>query len=254
VLEAMGVAVELPVETAVACLRATGFMFLYAPLLHPTLRRVAAVRKSLGFRTIFNLAGPLTNPANAQTQIIGVFAANRVSPIAETLANLRVRHALVVHGLDGLDELTLSGESMVAEVLAPDDTWDVTDPDRTPRKLADIRHYRIHPHKAGLPPASLETLQGGETVAENAAILEAILLGEKGPRRDVVILNAAGALLVAGIAADLREGVARAAEAIDSGAANKTLAALRDFSKSVLSSGPLNNSSSFKRSPVVVSR
>ena len=118
VLEAMGVPVALSPEQAVACLRATGFMFLYAPALHPALKRVQPIRKALGFRTIFNLAGPLTNPAGAPAQVMGVYSGAKVSLVAETMARLGVRHAFVVHGLDGLDELTLTGESSVAEVKA----------------------------------------------------------------------------------------------------------------------------------------
>ncbi len=229
VLEALGVAVALPAKEAVECLRATGFTFLYAPALNPSMKRVQAVRKSLGFRTIFNLAGPLSNPANARTQVMGVFAANRIPVVAQSMANLGVRHAFVVYGLDGLDELTVTGESMVAEVRnQPIAAWD-----RGIEGPGDVRHYRVHPHQAGLEVSSLDQLRGGKTVAENAAILEAILKGEKGPKRDVVLFNAAGALAVADVAADIREGMDRAAAAIDSGAAMKTLSALREFSQKV---------------------
>jgi anthranilate phosphoribosyltransferase len=229
VLEALGVAVTLPANEAVECLRATGFTFLYAPLLNPSLKRVQQVRQSLGFRTIFNLAGPLSNPANAQTQIMGVFAANRIAVVAESMANLRVRHAFVVYGLDGLDELTTTGESMVAEVR----NQPIAPRDRGIEGRGDVRHYRVHPHQAGLEVASLDQLRGGNTAAENAAILEAILKGEKGPKRDVVLLNAAGALTVAEVAADIHEGMDRAAAAIDSGVAMKTLTALREFSTKI---------------------
>lgn len=226
VLEALGVAVALPAKEAVDCLRATGFTFLNAPLLNPSLKRVQAVRQSLGFRTIFNLAGPLSNPANARTQIMGVFAADRIAVVAQSMANLGVRHAFVVFGLDGLDELTVTGESMVAEVRnRPTADWD-----KGIEGPGEVQHYRLHPQQAGLEVASLGQLRGGETAAENAAILEAILRGEKGPKRDVVLLNAAGALAVAEVAADISEGMDRAAAAIDSGAAMKTLQALRDFS------------------------
>lgn len=229
VLEALGVAVALPAKEAVDCLRATGFTFLYAPALNPSMKRVQAVRKQLGFRTIFNLAGPLSNPANARTQIMGVFAANRIAVVAQSMANLGVRHAFVVYGLDGLDELTVTGESMVAEVRnQPIAAWD-----RGIEGSGDVRHYRVHPHQAGLEVSSPDQLRGGKTAAENAAILEAILNGEKGPKRDVVLLNAAGALSVADVAADIREGMERAVAAIDSGAAMKTLTALRDFSTKV---------------------
>jgi anthranilate phosphoribosyltransferase len=232
VLEALGVAVDLPPELAVECLRATGFTFLFAPLLHPAAKRVAAVRRGLGIRTIFNLAGPLTNPAGARTQLMGVFAADRIGLAAETMANLGVRHGFVAHGLDGIDELSLSGETLVAEVRSGANSWGPKpSTSLQTRDAADIRRYRVHPREAGLEVAPLDALQGGETAAENAAIVEAILLGERGPKRDIVLLNAGAALSVAEIAADLREGVQQAAEAIDSGAAKKTLTALRDFSK-----------------------
>jgi anthranilate phosphoribosyltransferase len=229
VLEALGVAVELPPKEAVECLRATGFTFLYAPSLNPSLKRVQAVRKSLTFRTIFNLAGPLSNPANARTQIMGVFAANRIAVVAQSMANLGVRHAFVVFGLDGLDELTITGETMVAEVRnRPTADWD-----KGIGSPGDVRHYRLHPRQAGLEVASLDQLSGGATPAENAAILEAIFKGKMGPKRDVVLFNAAGALSVADVAADLREGMERATAAIDSGAAMKTLTALREFSQKI---------------------
>jgi anthranilate phosphoribosyltransferase len=227
VLEALGVPVSLPVADAVECLRATGFAFLFAPLLNPSLKRVQAVRKSLGFRTIFNLAGPLSNPAGASTQVMGVFAADRIALAAQSMANLGVRHGFVVHGLDGLDELTISGETLVAEVRSrPIDPWEkgMTPP-------GEVRHFRVDPRQAGLAVAPVTELQGGETAAENAAILEAIFRGERGSKRDVVLFNAAGALSVCEVAGDIREGIAMAAEAIDSGAVRKTLAALRDFSK-----------------------
>ncbi len=236
VLEALGVAVALPVEVAAECLRATGFTFLFAPLLNPSLKRVQAVRKSLGFRTIFNLAGPLSNPADARAQVMGVFAADRIPLAAESLALLGVRHALVVHGLDGLDELTLSGESLVAEVVARGTDQEATGREERGRtETGEVRHFRVHPRDGGLEAASLDQLQGAATPAGNAAMLEAILRGEKGPKRDIVLWNAAAALVVAGIAPGLREGVERGAAAIDSGAAQKTLAALRGFGAKVTS-------------------
>ncbi len=212
VLEALGIAVALPAALAVECLRATGFMFLYAPALHPAMKRVQPVRRALGFRTIFNLAGPLTNPAAAPAQVMGVFDGRRVSLVAESMARLGIRHAFVVHGGDGLDEMTLSGASTVAEV-----------------RNRNVRIFRMTPEDAGLARAPLSALQGGETAEANAAILERILAGEPGPRRDIVLLNAAAALLVAGLASDLRSGVEQAAAAIDSGAAVKTVEKLREF-------------------------
>jgi anthranilate phosphoribosyltransferase len=209
VLEALGIPVELTPERAVDCLRQTGFMFLYAPALHPAMKRVQPVRRALGFRTIFNLAGPLTNPAGARAQVVGVFAPAAIPLVAETLARLGVRHAFVVHGQDGLDELTLNGLSDVAEVR-----------DQT------IRRDTLSPDQAGLAPAPIAALAGGNA-AENARLIELILQGEPGPRRDVVLLNAAAALIVAGLAADFPAAVRRAAEAIDSGAGLRLLAQLR---------------------------
>ncbi len=216
VLEALGVAVSLTPEQAVECLRATGFMFLYAPLLHPAMKRVQPVRRALGFRTIFNLAGPLTNPAYAPVQVMGVPARKWLAPVGETMSRLGIRRAFVVHGSDGLDELTVTGESNLAEVH-----------DRA------IGLYRTKPQDAGLPLADSAALAGGDA-ATNAAILEAIFNGEPGPRRDIVLFNAAAALVVAELAEDLSEGVRVGAEAIDSGAARKTLEALRAFSASIV--------------------
>lgn len=214
VLEALGITVALPPPLAVECLRATGFMFLFAPAMHPAMRRVQPVRKALGFRTIFNLAGPLTNPAGARAQVMGVFAHDRVALVAEAIANLGVRRAFVVHGLDGLDELTLASASEVAEVS-----------DASPSRI-----FRITPEEAGLDRSQVREPLGGDA-AGNAAILTAIFAGERGPRRDVVLFNAAAALLAAGIAADFKEGVQRAADAIDSGAVRAKVEGLRQFSK-----------------------
>lgn len=216
VLEALGIAVALPPELAVESLRTAGFMFLYAPALHPAMKRVAPIRSALGFRTIFNLAGPLTNPAGAPAQVMGVFAPDRISLVAETMARLGIRHAFVVHGSDGLDELTVTGASHVAEVQGAGHS---------------IRLFEIVPEDAGLPRSPLSALAAAESATENAAILERIFTGERGPKRDIVLLNAAAALVVGRIAADLREGVARAAEAIDSGAVVDTVKKLRVFAR-----------------------
>jgi anthranilate phosphoribosyltransferase len=225
VLEALGVAVALPPELAVESLRATGFMFLYAPALHPAMKRVQPVRRALGFRTIFNLAGPLTNPASAPAQVMGVFAANRVRIVAETMTHLDIRHAFVVHGGDGLDELTITGPSQVAEVRKAGHKADGT---------GAVRLFEIAPGDAGLEQAAHSALAAGETAAENAAILERLFSGEPGPKRDIVLLNAAAALVAGGLAADLREGVARGSEAIDSGAVRETLNKLRAFTEKII--------------------
>jgi anthranilate phosphoribosyltransferase len=215
VLEALGIAVDLQPETAVECLRQTGFMFLYAPALHPALKRVQAVRRALGFRTIFNLAGPLANPAGARAQVVGVFAPGAVTLVAETLARLGVRHAFVVHGRDGLDELTLNGISDVAEV-----------------REQTVRNFTLEASEAGLAQAPLSTLSGCDARG-NAWLIGKILEGEHGPPRDVVLLNAAAALIIAGRAADFAGGVRCAADAIDSGAGLQLLAQLRKFAAQV---------------------
>lgn len=212
VLEALGVPVDLTPDAAVACLRQTGFVFLHAPLSHPAMRRVQPVRRALGFRTLFNLAGPLTNPAGASAQVMGVFAVEKVPLLAEAMLRLGVRHGLVVHGADGMDELTVADTTTMAVV-----------------RDGSLSLHTIHPGDYGLATASREALRGGASVEENAAILESTLRGEPGPRADVIALNAAAALVVAGMASDLRDGVERASHALSSGAAHATLETLRRF-------------------------
>jgi anthranilate phosphoribosyltransferase len=219
VLEALGVPITLPPDLAAECLRETGFVFLYAPMLHPAMKVVAPLRRALGFRTIFNLCGPLTNPAGARAQVIGVLAPSRALLVARTLVELKTtRRAFVVHGLDGLDELTLTGESIAVRV--------------EPAAEPSIKAARVTPEMAGLARAPIEELSCGEDpdpAIANAAILYDVLTGIPGPRRDVVLFNASAALVAAGLAEDLKEGVARAAEAIDSGMAAVTLQKLRLF-------------------------
>jgi len=213
VLDALRVPTSLVPEQAVKCLRATGFVFLFAPLMHPAMRRVQPIRRSMGRRTVFNILGPLTNPALAPAQVLGVYAADLVPLMAEAMVKLGVRHGFVVHGSDGLDEITLSGETEIAEV-----------------ENGAFRQWRFSPEDAGMKRAPLSELQGGDA-AENAAILRAIFAGETGPRRDIVLINAAATLLVAGMVPDVRAGIERAAQAIDSGAVLKTMAALVEFGK-----------------------
>jgi anthranilate phosphoribosyltransferase len=220
VLEALGVPIELSPELAAECLRATGFMFLYAPLYHPAMKILGPLRRALGFRTIFNLCGPLTNPAGARNQVIGVLAPSRVLLVGRTLVALGAKRAFVVHGTDGIDELTTTGESVVARV-------EESEPGQPPT----LKAARVTPEMAGLPratPDQFAQFTGGD-VATNAAHLYDILTGIPGPRRDIVLLNAAAALNAAGLAFDLKEGVAMGAEAIDSGQAAATLAKLRQF-------------------------
>ncbi len=219
VLEALGLPVDLTPELAVACLRAHGFVFLFAPTSHPTMRRVQPVRRALGFRNTFHLAGPLSNPAGAQAQLMGVFAREKVDLVAETMARLGIRHGWVVHGADGLDELTLTGPTTVAEV-----------------RNGSARTYEITPEELGLERVRPEALLGAESAAGNAQMLEAILSGaDRGPhgaaRRDVVALNAAACLVVAGVATDLKNGLAQATAAIQNGAAASLLERLRAFGR-----------------------
>src|SRR6185437_16029490 len=212
-----GVPIDLTPELAVECLRETGFMFLFAPLYHPAMKVVGSLRKALGFRTIFNLCGPLTNPAGARTQVIGVLAPSKVLLVGRTLAELGARRAFVVHGTDGIDELTTTGESIVARVEEVDGK-------------STLKAARVNPEMAGLPRAKLEDFIGGD-VATNSDLLYDVFTGVPGARRDIVLLNAASALVAAGRACDLKEGVALGVEAIDSGQAAATLEKLRQFGR-----------------------
>lgn len=212
VLEALGVRIDLTPEDVGHCLDEVGIGFLFAVRHHGAMRHASGPRRELGLRTVFNLLGPLCNPAGAQVQVVGVPAARWVAPIAEVLRQLGARRALVVHGADGLDELTVTGPSLLA------DTRETGAP------------HQVRPEDVGLATAPPEALRGGAP-AENAAILVAILEGEPGPRRDVVLLNAAAALVAAGMAADLEAGVALARRAIDSGAARQRLEALRALTR-----------------------
>jgi anthranilate phosphoribosyltransferase len=219
VLESLGVPVVLTPEQSAACLRATGFTFLYAPSLHPAMKRVQPIRRALGIRTIFNLAGPLTNPACAPAQIMGVYAPEKLEVVAGAMAQLGIRCGRVVHARNGIDEIALSATDTIV-VRASNGTL--------------ITRQLLHPEDAGLPHAPLGHLSGGDTAQSNAAILESILEGaEHGPKRDVVLLNAAAALEASGLASNLKDGVAQAAYAIESGSTRRTLHALREFGREV---------------------
>ena len=219
VLEALGIPVDLSPEIAADALRRHRFAFLHAPTLHPAMRVVMPVRRALGVRTIFNILGPLTNPAGATRQVMGVFAPRLVPIVAEAMALLGTHRALVVYGEVsvgdtrraplGIDELSISGRSHIAEVR-----------DRT------VTHWTVTPENFGLRRAPLNELHGG-SAEQNAAILTAIFSGRVGAGRDVVLLNAAAVLLTAGIVADLPAGLHRAAEAIDSGKVSSLIATLR---------------------------
>jgi len=216
-LEALGVPIDLAPELAVECLRETGFVFLFAPRYHPAMRSLGQLRRALGFRTIFNLCGPLTNPAHARIQVIGVLAPSRVLLVGRTLVALGSKRAFVVHGSDGIDELTTTGESVVARVEEGE-----------PGAVPTLKAARVTPEMAGLPRATLDQFIGGD-IETNSSLLYDVLTGVPGARRDIVLLNAAATLVAAGLANDLKEGVALGAQAVDSGEAAATLARLRKF-------------------------
>ncbi len=207
-LQGLGVTVDAPVPLMEEAIRTVGLGFLFAPALHGAMKHAAPVRRDLGVRTVFNLLGPLTNPAGARRQLLGVFHPDWVEPLAEVLRELGSERAFVVHG-GGMDEIAIHAETRVAEL------------DR-----GRVRTFTVRPEDAGLPRARAADVAGGE-VPENVAIARSILQGAPGPRRDVVLLNASAALLIAGRAEDLRGGVALAADAIDSGRAMNVLDRLR---------------------------
>lgn len=208
VLEALGVRIDAPPAVVERCLERAGVAFLFAPIFHPSMRNVAGIRRELGVPTVFNLLGPLTNPAGATRQVVGVPRPELTELLARALGQLGAVRAWVVHGADGLDEISTTGHTKVSE-------W----------RGGSVRTFYLHPSEAGLPTARLGALAGGDAKA-NADRTHAILAGEPGPARDVVLMNAGAALLIAGRAGTVREGVERAAEAIDSGRAAATLDAL----------------------------
>jgi len=211
VLEALGVRIDLPFERCGRAIREIGIGFLFAQAAHTATRHAAPARKQIGVRTVFNLLGPLTNPAGAQSQVLGVFSEDVIDPVAATLAELGVERAFVVHGAGGLDEISLAGETMVAEV-----------------RDGAIRRFTVTPDEFGVARAPLESIRGG-TAAENAAIIRRVLEGKPGPARDIVVVNAAAALVAAGIAANFREAAGLASFVISSGAASEKLASLAAF-------------------------
>ncbi|HTT18252.1 MAG TPA: anthranilate phosphoribosyltransferase [Candidatus Sulfotelmatobacter sp.] len=212
VVEALGINIQLSPERAAQCLREIGICFLYAPNLHPAMKQVQGVRRELRMRTMFNLLGPLTNPARANGQVVGVYSLELVEKLAEALSMLGLRRALVVHGLDGLDEITITGVTRIAEA-----------------REGSVRSYEVEPEEFGMKRASLQEIAGGDA-GENAAIIRAVLGGERSPRRDVVVLNAAAALVAAGRADHISGALPVTAKSIDSGAAAEKLQALVRFS------------------------
>lgn len=215
VLEALGVTIELTPAGMARVLDRVGIVFMFAPLLHPAMRHVAPVRRELGIPTIMNLLGPLTNPAGVRRQVVGVADPGLLPLVVESLRLLEHERALVVHGLPGMDEISPLGETRVAEL-----------------RDGEVREYRIDAGSLGLPQADASEIAGG-TPEENAEIIRSVLDGdERGGARTVTLLNAAAALYVAGRVDGLRAGVATAAEAVDSGAASRTLEHLRETSRS----------------------
>jgi anthranilate phosphoribosyltransferase len=208
VVETLGIDIELAPAKVARCVDEVGIGFLYAPLLHTAMKHVMAARREMGIRTVFNMLGPLTNPAGANAQVIGVYADALTEPLARVLAELGTLRAFVVHGADGLDEISNTGPSRISEVHE-----------------GVVRTSTVSPEDFGLPRSPISDLQGGDR-EENAGIIRNILAGEPGPKRDIVLMNAAAALVVGRKARDLKEGVAVAAQSIDSGAAARTLADL----------------------------
>jgi anthranilate phosphoribosyltransferase len=214
VMEALGVKISLPPARLLACLRETGIVFLFAPAMCSAMKYVQPARRELRLRTVFNLLGPLTNPARTSAQVVGVYSADLVEKLAEALRELGLRRALVVHGRDGLDEITISGPSKVAEV-----------------RDGSVRVYEVAPEDFGLQRALLSEISGGDA-QQNAAIIRAILEGERSCRRDVVLLNAAAALVAAGRTDHISDAVPLVAYAIDSGHARQRLQLLVEFTNS----------------------
>jgi anthranilate phosphoribosyltransferase len=208
VVEALGINLELSPQKVGRCVDEVGVGFLYAPLLHTAMKHVMPARREMGIRTVFNMLGPLTNPAGANAQIIGVYAASLTEPLARVLAELGTIRAFVVHGADNLDEISNTGESRLSEV-----------------RDGTVRTFTVRPEDFGMPRASIADLRGGDR-EQNAQIIRALLEGEPGPRRDIVLMNAAAALVAGGRARDLKEGVGLAAGSIDSGGARGKLEAL----------------------------
>ena len=205
VLESLGAVIELQPDAVAKCLAQTGFGFMFAPIHHPAMRHVAPVRRELGVRTIFNILGPLTNPAGAPNILMGVFHADLVGIQARVLQRLGTSRALVVHGRDGLDEITLADGTMVAEL-----------------RDGKIEEYELLPGEYGFPMSDLESIRV-ESPAESKAMLLDVLADEPGPARDIVLLNAGAALYIAGVAASIGEGVAKARQSVSSGAARAKL-------------------------------
>lgn len=205
VLQALGAKIDIEVPEAIQCLADTHLCFLFAPQYHPAMKHAGQTRKELGFRTIFNILGPLTNPVGPKRQVLGVFRPELVKTVAEALSELGSEHVLVVHGSGGIDEFSISGETLVAEVSGE-----------------TVREFELTPEDVGLSRSPLSAIAGG-TAEENADIIRGILAGEQGASRDIVVYNAGAVLYVSGFAQSIAEGVALAQKTIDEGTAHRTL-------------------------------
>ncbi len=215
VLQALGVNIEIPSHRVEECMKEVGIGFLFAPLMHQAMKYAIGPRREIGIRTIFNVLGPLTNPAKVTSQIMGVYAADLTGSLAQALGNLGTVHAFVVHGMDGLDEITITDRTKVSEF-----------------KNGNVADFFIHPADFGMDAGTAEDLKGGDA-KDNAAITTEILRGRKDARRDIVLLNAAAGLVASGKASDFHNGIRIAAESIDSGAALKKLEQLRAFTNKI---------------------
>jgi anthranilate phosphoribosyltransferase len=215
VLEALGVKIDLNAEQVKRCIEEVGIGFMFAPAFHPAMKHAAAPRREIGIRTIFNILGPLTNPAGARAQVLGVADGSLLEKMAIALQGLGCRHALVVHGEDGLDEITVTGKTHVCEL-----------------KDDDIDNYSISPEDLGLPKSSRDSLAGG-TLEENAEMLRSVLMGTPGPKQDAVLMNAAAAILAGDRVNTLQDGVIVAREAIDHGNALAKMEQLIELSNSL---------------------
>jgi anthranilate phosphoribosyltransferase len=215
VLEALGVNVSIDERLVSECLDHVGIAFLFAQALHPAMKNVAPARKALGVKTIFNILGPLTNPAGATHQVVGVYSRDLVEPIAHVLKNLGLKRALVVHGNDGLDEITTTGKTFISEYNGK-----------------EIISYDIDSKELGLPQAGLKDFDGGDK-NQNAKIVADILRGQQGPKRDIVLINAAYGLYTVGAASNIQQGMIMAEHAIDSGRALKKLEELKEYTHRV---------------------
>ncbi len=211
VLQALGVNIDIPAHRAEECIKEVGIGFLFAPMMHLAMKYAIGVRREIGIRTIFNVLGPLTNPARVKSQIMGVYSADLTGLMARALGNLGATRAFAVHGMDGLDEITVTDKTKVSEY-----------------RDGTVKDYFLHPSDFGFETGKAADLRGGDA-KDNATITAGVLQGQKGPRRDIVLMNAAVALLASGRATDLREGAKLATEAIDSGAALKKLEQLKAF-------------------------